>query len=314
MAALKNKLTGLVCRKKSSPLCIVHYLKPWSNSIVKGYNISMKLESVYYTPQQVASFYSIRKDTLLYYDKIGLFSPSKRRDNGYRCYDASKLSELETILTLRDLGFSIPAIKDAIDSLNAASFMSLLEKEEGSIRRKIDSYLSLLSVIDAIRRATADATKAESRKLYTAAFPSQPIMTEPIRNKKGEATDDEVWAEAYGKLLARADGKAIIMTGSIVDLGNAESGHADICRSVYVTYGRESGEEIPKGRYAYMYFPGPLGDVKPWYGEFLTALRGRSLVPVGDIYEELTISSVTTREESEHRTKLLVRVAQSDGR
>ena len=185
----------------------------------------MKLESVYYTPQQVASFYSIRKDTLLYYDKIGLFSPSKRRDNGYRCYDASKLSELETILTLRDLGFSIPAIKDAIDSLNAASFMSLLEKEEGSIRRKIDSYLSLLSVIDAIRRATADATKAESRKLYTAAFPSQPIMTEPIRNKKGEATDDEVWAEAYGKLLARADGKAIIMTGSIVDLGNAESGH-----------------------------------------------------------------------------------------
>ena len=38
------------------------------------------------------------------------------------------------------------------------------------------------------------------------------------------------------------------------------------------------------------------------------------LEPQGDIYEELTISSVTTREESEHRTKLLVRVAQSDGR
>ena len=59
---------------------------------------TMKNNSVLYTPRQVATFYSIRKDTLLYYDRIGLFQPEIRKENGYRYYSASQLAELDTIL------------------------------------------------------------------------------------------------------------------------------------------------------------------------------------------------------------------------
>ena len=101
---------------------------------------TMKNNSVLYTPRQVATFYSIRKDTLLYYDRIGLFQPEIRKENGYRYYSASQLAELDTILTLRDLDFPIPAIKEALKDLNPGSFVELMEREEESIRRKIDAY------------------------------------------------------------------------------------------------------------------------------------------------------------------------------
>ena len=127
---------------------------------------TMKNNSVLYTPRQVATFYSIRKDTLLYYDRIGLFQPEIRKENGYRYYSASQLAELDTILTLRDLDFPIPAIKEALKDLNPGSFVELMEREEESIRRKIDAYESLMKVVQRIRRGVSDASKAEKGRLY----------------------------------------------------------------------------------------------------------------------------------------------------
>ena len=37
-----------------------------------------------YTTGEFARYFGIKKDTLLYYDKIGLFSPAGVRPNGYR--------------------------------------------------------------------------------------------------------------------------------------------------------------------------------------------------------------------------------------
>ena len=141
----------------------------------------MKNNSVLYTPRQVATFYSIRKDTLLYYDRIGLFQPEIRKENGYRYYSASQLAELDTILTLRDLDFPIPAIKEALKDLNPGSFVELMEREEESIRRKIDAYESLMKVVQRIRRGVSDASKAEKGRLYISQESRTYILRESIR-------------------------------------------------------------------------------------------------------------------------------------
>ena len=267
----------------------------------------MKISSIYYTPQQVASFFSIKKDTLLFYDRIGLFSPAIRKENGYRYYEASQINKLDAILTLRDLGFSIPAIKDAIGNMHASSFIALLGKEEESIRNKIASYTSLLRVIDRIRAATEDAINAEKGTLYTAMREAEPIMKFPITTK-GQRTSDDEWNSAYKKLIAAADGKSIIAIGSIVRLEDARKNYGDICSEVYTLYGARTGTEIETGRYAYMYFQGSLDGLEGFYRHFLSELSVKKLKPIGDIYEELTISATTAEDESEHVTKLMVRI------
>ncbi len=268
----------------------------------------MKNSTVYYTPGKVASFYSIKKDTLLFYDRIGLFSPSLRKENGYRYYSADQLSELDTILTLRDLDFSLPDIKDAVADLNTPSFISLLEKEEESIRKKISSYKSLLGVVSTIKASMKEACEAEKGKLYTAFFKAQPVIRIPIMDEGKEKTSDEAWEDAYRKLIAVADGKALMNIGSIVRLDEARKHLGAICREVYATYGKNTSSVIEEGRYAYMFFKGPLSCLPSFYEQFFAATDKENLHLLGDIYEELTISSIATKDENEHVTKLMVRI------
>jgi MerR family transcriptional regulator, thiopeptide resistance regulator len=53
--------------------------------------------------------------TLRFYDQIGLFSPSRQTDSGHRLYDASDLSRLQQIVSLKELGLSLDEIKSALD-------------------------------------------------------------------------------------------------------------------------------------------------------------------------------------------------------
>ncbi len=268
----------------------------------------MKIDSIYYSPHQVASFFSISKDTLLYYDRIGLFSPVKRKKNGYRCYSASQLNELDTILTLRDLGVSIASIKETIGNISTPSFLSLLEDEERSIRGRIDECNALLDVVSTIRQSINAAAEAEKGRLYTAGFREQSIIRFPIRNSGTDSTSDEAWQEAYRDMIASADCKAIMTMGSIVHLDEAREHLGAICREVYATYAHPSDSSIPAGRYAFMYFQGSLDHLAEFYRMFFEALDSSHFVPIGDIYEELTISSIVTRDEKEHVTRLIVRI------
>ena len=269
----------------------------------------MKTDSIYYSPHQVASFFSISRDTLLFYDKIGLFSPVMRRENGYRCYSAEQLNELDTILTLKDLGIPLASIKEVVARINTPSFLSLLEKEEESIRRRMDECRFSLDIVSSIRTSISRAISTEKEKLFIEENPSIPIVRSAIKNTGEECTSDESWQEAYSNLMAAADCKAIIALGSIVPLPDAQRHLGAICREVYATYAKPSEDSIPGGRYAFMYFAGSLSNLSSFYRRFLSLLEAEGLTPSGSIYEELSVSSIVTRNESEHVTRLFVRVS-----
>ncbi|MFD2114270.1 MerR family transcriptional regulator [Paenibacillus yanchengensis] len=52
--------------------------------------------------------------TLHYYDRIDLFKPTQLAENGYRYYDYSSLEKLQTILFLKEIGFSLKEIADIV--------------------------------------------------------------------------------------------------------------------------------------------------------------------------------------------------------
>lgn len=60
---------------------------------------------------QLASKVPASVHTIRYYEKRGLFLPSKYSQSGYRLYDSDKVSELHVILFLRSLGFSLSEIR-----------------------------------------------------------------------------------------------------------------------------------------------------------------------------------------------------------
>jgi DNA-binding transcriptional MerR regulator len=63
-----------------------------------------------YTIGQLAREFGLSRSTLLYYDRIGLLSPSGRSDARYRLYSLADRKRLEAICTYRQAGLAIDDI------------------------------------------------------------------------------------------------------------------------------------------------------------------------------------------------------------
>ena len=79
---------------------------------------------------EVSRYQQISKQTLIFYDKIGLFRPAYvDPGNGYRYYSAAQLDYLDTILIMKKIGFSLSEIKAHMQSYNIDSSLALFKKQ-----------------------------------------------------------------------------------------------------------------------------------------------------------------------------------------
>ncbi|WP_188207688.1 MerR family transcriptional regulator [Alkalibacillus aidingensis] len=102
---------------------------------------------------EVAKLVGVSVRTLHHYDEIGLLSPFKDPDSGYRHYTDEDLSLLQQILFFKELGFSLKKIKEVIhnpeyDQLEALQLHRklLIEKRHrmdemiGTLEQTIESF------------------------------------------------------------------------------------------------------------------------------------------------------------------------------
>ena len=66
-----------------------------------------------YAISEMASLFNVSRQTLIYYDKIGLFKPAVVNEKGYRFYSPTQIPLMRLICMLRDLGLEL----DEIDRL-----------------------------------------------------------------------------------------------------------------------------------------------------------------------------------------------------
>ena len=65
-----------------------------------------------YLTGKMARLHNISKQTLIYYDKIGLFEPfTTSGENGYRYYTLDQFVQLDLILLLKKLGMTLKEIQ-----------------------------------------------------------------------------------------------------------------------------------------------------------------------------------------------------------
>lgn len=88
--------------------------------------------------------------TLHHYDEVGLLAPATiDEENGYRYYTASQLSELNTIVALRQMGFSVPEVSAIVAGHNVAGIISERKTElETTVQNVTDQLLRLNNYIN----------------------------------------------------------------------------------------------------------------------------------------------------------------------
>jgi DNA-binding transcriptional MerR regulator len=103
--------------------------------------------------QQVARLAGTTSRTLRHYDDIGLLTPSRIGDNGYRYYDDAALVRLQRILLLRELGLGLPAIAEVLDRQSDTSaalrtHLEWLREEQARLARQAASVEHTLETLE----------------------------------------------------------------------------------------------------------------------------------------------------------------------
>ncbi|MFN8537819.1 MAG: MerR family transcriptional regulator [Thermomicrobiales bacterium] len=102
-----------------------------------------------YRSGQFAQKTAVSVRTLRFYDKVGLLSPAKRSESGYRLYGDADLVRLQHILALKFLGFSLDEIR-AFLANSPLDFREALAQQRAMLRER---RAQLDAVIAAIERA-----------------------------------------------------------------------------------------------------------------------------------------------------------------
>lgn len=147
--------------------------------------------------------------TLHYYDEIGILRPSQESEGGHRIYNRSDLERLQKILTLKQLGFSLEKIKEAVAkknfSLNEATqqlranlqkrraeleeIESRLEKAEKFPLEKDSSGDAILRILSRMNLLEKHLTEDQLRWIHDQNLQFGPERLEELRSEWIEATE-----------------------------------------------------------------------------------------------------------------------------
>jgi DNA-binding transcriptional MerR regulator len=100
-----------------------------------------------WTIGEVAKLFDVTTDTLRYYEKIGILSPHKNDENGYRYYSYDEIVVLMDILFFRNMELSVKDIKNIITKMNVGDIKNILYQNQRIVENRIQELSKLKKMI-----------------------------------------------------------------------------------------------------------------------------------------------------------------------
>lgn len=125
-----------------------------------------------YSIQEVSQILGIPKDTLRYYDRIGIVSPS-RENNRYRKYSTNDFIDLMNIQIMQYADFSLEEIKgkfgfhrmENIDPAYCQEVATFLDAKNAETRKKIAHLEKVSQLLDVAAETLRDLNHESDQQL-----------------------------------------------------------------------------------------------------------------------------------------------------
>lgn len=107
---------------------------------------------------ELANAMNTTADTVRYYTRIGLISPVKNPENGYKTYGKPVQQRLKFILSARQLGFSVEEIKDILTEADKSQSVCPLVRDivEHRLAETEKQFQAALLLREKLRNAISD--------------------------------------------------------------------------------------------------------------------------------------------------------------
>lgn len=264
----------------------------------------------YYKIGEISKIYGIGKDSLMYYEELGILKPV-RGENGYRFYSLHDIWRLNLIKELRALDFSMKKIKDYLDDRTITSTQSILNTEVALIDQKIEE---LLAHKENIKERLKDIEEVvEGIEPYHIQVKEMPKRKALILN--ANITRDEEVDILIQKLQKDYEDQFYILgnhnIGAVFDYEKVQQGICNVFKSVFCLLGEDAeifNFKLEAGTYMSCHYTGAYKNNKNCMKQILEYIRKKEYTIIGDPLEIYKIDIHETGQEKEFVTEIQIPV------
>jgi DNA-binding transcriptional MerR regulator/effector-binding domain-containing protein len=262
--------------------------------------------NIKFSPSEMAKNWGISKQTLLYYDKIGLFCPKfVDESNRYRYYAIEQCQELSAILSLKNLGMPLKRIKTYIGIKDLTERIHLLNLELDNISSTIfrlqKTQLRIQALCDSFReRINARPFEMGIRNLDKMYLYEQKVAP-PYDLRALECAIGTTITHA--RKLHNADVHALLVI--VKDTPSAR----DLYNSVAVHIDEPSDHCIAAGNYGYMIHKGSMWSLRDSRNKLIQYLHGLGFQQMGKAIERVLLDHIAVPAQQEYMVEILLPIA-----
>ena len=259
---------------------------------------------------ELAGYQNISKQTLIFYDKIGLFRPAYvDPNNNYRYYEAKQIDYLDTILIMKEMGFSLSEIQEHMKNYTIDTSLVTLRKQLTVIDQQI-AHLQLIrkrlahrceqmeNVKELHEMAQEVFVKEVSKKYFLYAE-----VEEPRSFREISIATKKCFSQALKEELP-----IYFQTGVIVPYRHVLEGRYTEAKVAFLPIEKTKKAKnigtLPKGKVVSIYHYGTYQSVERSYKKLLKFCEENQLEIASDAYEFCINDYISSGDENEYITEI----------
>lgn len=266
----------------------------------------------YLTTGEFAKLCKVNKQTLFYYDQIGLLSPVFKNEKGYRFYSINQIELFYVIDLLKDLGMSLKDIQQYTQNKSPESFLTLMYQKKDEIVKMRQEIEMKEKLIETKITLMEDASQLDFDQITLEHLPEATLYL----SRNIENISDEEFVEVLSEFIGE-------LNESQLDTGYPIGGitkREHVLKGEYSKYSYLYMEQ-PHPKEGYPYFKAVKGDFLIGYhiGEDKTihhtykklfSEMDRLGLTFGDyVFEEYVYDTVVKNLKEQYVTKIMIQVS-----
>ncbi len=265
----------------------------------------------YLTTGEFAKLCRVNKQTLFYYDQIGLLSPLLKDEKGYRFYSIRQIELFFVIDLLKDLGMSLSDIQQYMRNKSPDSFLSLMYHNREKIAKQRREIEMREHMIQAKIQLMEDAARLDFRQITLEQLPESTLYL----SRNIENVSDEQFVEAFSDFIDELHAANLDTghpIGGLTMREQAAKGEFTNYSHLYIEQPKPKAGypyfKMEQGSYLVGYHVGSDRTVREAYDRLLAKMEELHLTLGSFVMEEYVYDMVVGQSEEHYVTKIMMHV------
>lgn len=266
-----------------------------------------------YSIREFAKLTRTTRDSLIYYDKIGLLSPVHRGDNNYRYYSSGQLAFVNLIHTFQELGMSLEEIKALKDERTPYLIDSLLDRQLERLDEEIEKKVRARKLLHLLKTNIHSQLGIDETAITVRFQPAEAIVLGDINDYSRGRSDYDALFDFYQHCHENyPDYDLNYPVWGLFEEARIKNRDWVYPDRFYLYY-PEGHDKKPAALYAIGYKRGRYGDAHDLYARMLDYIEANGYEICGPAYEEYPLDEICVKDESDYLIRVMITVREKKG-